>query len=529
MAAILRSWQLVIILLLGSLASLSNATFDQLQIFQYPFFNETATSFIDSLYDANGYCFVTLSKDGRMWSSRLIFPQVRLLNKQKYDSFKLVHNFEQDINGTKLSKNETFEAFVKAPDSIIVITSNRMIEIVMDYSCSYLVSYAEHVYYTQKQELITWGNVRAVTASPWALFMCTSMGIFQVEFNQGVDASGIWGISSLNQYLMDTSAFVSIHYVQQWNMLFVGSESAFYELSYSIVTARNSNISESTQPVRVSHEWVGGVIGSPVLSMQYDPDVNILWVLEAQALHWRDQFAVWWREGHIQGATTQNLTSLATVCLFSDDCFVWMGTKHLGLVQHRYPEALRLRESNTIDSTMKKWDNWVLLNGPRYLQDGNILRITSDRNYEAATISRKDRGVSTNSQTVLVFTDKGLSYITTSPSTLTDKQTCLSHRNKIHRRNGFVSEIMLKTRGNLDSYYYQALDGDGIWTAQYAVAVSMQYAMTKDESHRIDVWKTFEALERLSTVTGVKGCIGVTLCSPSEIGQSNAEHSTVSI
>src|SRR5690606_18793250 len=48
-------------------------------------------------------------------------------------------------------------------------------------------------------------------------------------------------------------------------------------------------------------------------------------------------------------------------------------------------------------------------------------------------------------------------------------------------------------------------DNDGLWTSCYLAAACFRYAVTKDPGAREKAVRTFEALERLETVTGIPG------------------------
>ncbi|MBK8946254.1 MAG: hypothetical protein IPM32_13435 [Ignavibacteriae bacterium] len=107
---------------------------------------------------------------------------------------------------------------------------------------------------------------------------------------------------------------------------------------------------------------------------------------------------------------------------------------------------------------------------------------------------------------VLVLTEKGLSKINFVKMTLADKA---EHFQKIQRlrhvRYGFSSEGYLKTPGDLSSMVLHDTDNDGLWTSMYLAGELFRYAVTKSDDAKQNAYEAFEAMERLTKISTVKG------------------------
>lgn len=107
---------------------------------------------------------------------------------------------------------------------------------------------------------------------------------------------------------------------------------------------------------------------------------------------------------------------------------------------------------------------------------------------------------------VWVGTDKGVAQITFTEMTLGEKA---EHFQKIaeqyHLREDYFSYRLLSEACNMDSGTVEISDNDGLWTGAFLAAMSLKYAVTKDE-HALDLArKAMRALIKLFTVTGIDG------------------------
>ena len=52
---------------------------------------------------------------------------------------------------------------------------------------------------------------------------------------------------------------------------------------------------------------------------------------------------------------------------------------------------------------------------------------------------------------------------------------------------------------------YDATDNDGLWTSMYLAGELFRYAVTKSENALQNAYEAFEAMERLTEISGIKG------------------------
>ncbi|MFH1539798.1 MAG: hypothetical protein ABIH66_12665 [bacterium] len=74
-----------------------------------------------------------------------------------------------------------------------------------------------------------------------------------------------------------------------------------------------------------------------------------------------------------------------------------------------------------------------------------------------------------------------------------------------HNRMGMYTDVALEVPGDLSSYRQIDDDNDGQWTEMYLAAESFRYAVTKDPDALKTAREAFRAMERLLTVSPVKG------------------------
>lgn len=108
--------------------------------------------------------------------------------------------------------------------------------------------------------------------------------------------------------------------------------------------------------------------------------------------------------------------------------------------------------------------------------------------------------------TVWIATPQGISQIQQVEMTLEQKadefEKILQLR---HNRRGLINRSLLSVPGDLSTSYTQNEDNDGLWTSNYLSAECFRYAVTKSEEAKKNAIRTFEALERLETITGIPG------------------------
>ena len=135
--------------------------------------------------------------------------------------------------------------------------------------------------------------------------------------------------------------------------------------------------------------------------------------------------------------------------------------------------------------------HWSAKNGIRYyaskrwLLDDAVVDIALDRD-----------------GSVLALTKAGLSKIEFRPMTLAEKAAHFERKiRQRHMRYGFVSELRLARAGDISSAEMIDTDNDGSWSAYYMASQAFRFGATGDPQARSNAWETFEAMERLESIT----------------------------
>lgn len=112
-------------------------------------------------------------------------------------------------------------------------------------------------------------------------------------------------------------------------------------------------------------------------------------------------------------------------------------------------------------------------------------------------------------QTVLVLTNKGLGNIHFEPMTLYQKALVYEKQvRQRHIRYGFNCDVVTLLNGDLATAQMGQRDSDNLWTSMYLVSQLFRYKVTGDPEALQNVLESFEAMERLFTITGMKGFFG---------------------
>jgi hypothetical protein len=107
---------------------------------------------------------------------------------------------------------------------------------------------------------------------------------------------------------------------------------------------------------------------------------------------------------------------------------------------------------------------------------------------------------------VLVLTSKGLSKINFVEMTLEEKAMYFQEVQRLrHIRFGFSSEVNLAIPGDLSTTILHDTDNDGLWTSMYLGGELFRYAATKSDDALQNAYEAFEAMERLTEISGIKG------------------------
>ena len=112
---------------------------------------------------------------------------------------------------------------------------------------------------------------------------------------------------------------------------------------------------------------------------------------------------------------------------------------------------------------------------------------------------------------VLILTEKGLGKICFKAMTLYDKALFYEEQvRQRHVRYGFNSDITSIEDGNLGTAQVSGHDSDNLWTSMYLGSQLFRYLVTHDEIAKQNCIESFEAMERVHTLSPVPGLFGRT-------------------
>ncbi|MCK5872095.1 MAG: hypothetical protein KAG26_04650, partial [Methylococcales bacterium] len=107
---------------------------------------------------------------------------------------------------------------------------------------------------------------------------------------------------------------------------------------------------------------------------------------------------------------------------------------------------------------------------------------------------------------VLILTKTGLSKINFTKMTLADKAAHFQEIMRLrHIRYGLSGELTLNIPGDVSTGALADTDNDGLWTSMYLAAELFRYSVTKSEDAKLNAYEAFEAMERLTEITGLDG------------------------
>jgi len=108
--------------------------------------------------------------------------------------------------------------------------------------------------------------------------------------------------------------------------------------------------------------------------------------------------------------------------------------------------------------------------------------------------------------TVLILTDQGLGEIHFESMTLYDKAVYYERQVRTrHIRLGLNATISRMKNGDVNTGSLEDSDNDGLWTSMYLGAETFRYAATKSPEALENCRESLDAMERLYTVTHLKG------------------------
>ncbi|MFN8346845.1 MAG: hypothetical protein U0X91_17725 [Spirosomataceae bacterium] len=127
--------------------------------------------------------------------------------------------------------------------------------------------------------------------------------------------------------------------------------------------------------------------------------------------------------------------------------------------------------------------------GERWIPDNRVVHISAGED-----------------QTVNILTSKGLGEIHFHPMTLHDKALVYEKQvRQRHIRYGFNSDISTLKHGDLSTFEMGQRDSDNLWTAMYLVSQLFRYKVTGDKEALDNCLESFDAMQRLFSITNMKG------------------------
>lgn len=334
-----------------------------------------------------------------------------------------------------------------------------------------------------------WGTVNAleIAESTNSLYLATTgEGALSFSLEQGSSKKA-------TRILGDriTGTAYTLKWVEEWQTLYISTHVALFTLRY-----------EGGALAEDDHEWIGGVLGTVVVDLEFDHANQFLWLVESESLHKLNKAGIYFRYGWQQGAPMYNISTVAIV----QGGQVYAGSD-AGLGMSRVSATASPAQvdavapsidgvaADAVSTTSDPWA-WAYYYGPRYLPSNTIHSIIRD--------NREGAGDS-----ILIATDVGLTYLRAEQMTLEQKAAALQ-KNQIprHDRHGLISPVNLNEFGVLSSYHKSTNDNDGLWTGMSVMGLAYRYAESLknggkgDDEARVLAWNGFEALEHLSTITG---------------------------
>ncbi len=107
---------------------------------------------------------------------------------------------------------------------------------------------------------------------------------------------------------------------------------------------------------------------------------------------------------------------------------------------------------------------------------------------------------------VLILTTKGLGEVQFKPMTLQDKALVYEQQvRQRHIRYGFNCDVVTLKHGDLSTFEMGQRDSDNLWTSMYLVSQLYRYKVTGDPEALQNCMESFDAMERLFTITDMPG------------------------
>lgn len=184
---------------------------------------------------------------------------------------------------------------------------------------------------------------------------------------------------------------------------------------------------------------------------------------------------------HPAGPCNRNLPATDLTTIEVIDGKVWFGSTR---------GAFTASDSSTHITSGNGTFNYFA--GGRWLPGDHVISIAKGKN-----------------NTTLILTGQGLANITFQPMTLAQKAAYYEDIvRQRHIRYGFYCDYSNLVKGDPATAETGPHDSDNLWTSMYLVAEMFRYLTTGDNDARQNCRESFDAMERLFTLSGIPGLFG---------------------
>ncbi len=251
--------------------------------------------------------------------------------------------------------------------------------------------------------------------------------------------------------------------------------------------------------------WEGDISEDSVIDIKYDPKHGVFRILGKSALYaFSPDNKKLETSYHGDDLTCFEITDKSLV-LGTHDGYLEIDPssgKPIGTIQQKLPWT-NLTAIKNIDG--KLW--FGSTRGAFMLRDeGNFNYYASERWLPDDVVTDIAPG---KDQQILILTNKGLGIIRFKEMTLYDKAMLYEKQVRLrHIRYGFNCDVSPIKHGDLSTLELRQADSDNLWTAMYLASQLFRYQVTKSPDAYQNFLESFDAMERLFTITGIPGLFG---------------------
>ncbi|HZK65417.1 MAG TPA: hypothetical protein VFC34_14835, partial [Puia sp.] len=253
------------------------------------------------------------------------------------------------------------------------------------------------------------------------------------------------------------------------------------------------------------HRWWGSS-SSTILGIQYAPANNLFWWLTQHELGY---FSPQQKKMVTVFSGKEDFTCFkirgATACIGTHNGYLELdlATPKQKAVYHRRLPATDLTVIEQIGERL--W--FGSTKGAFMLRaDGKFNYYASERWLPGDRVTDIAKG---EAGAVLVLTDKGLGKICFEKFSLEQKAGYYEEQvRQRHIRYGFYSDYSNIKNGDISTAQTGPHDSDNLWTSMYLAGELFRWLVTHDESAKQNCLESLDAMERLTTLSGIPGLFG---------------------